>query len=78
MSSLNPGRIPESLVPRSRGQRLYLVAFINIYGTGLIVTAGTLYAIKVVHLTAARTGVALTIALLVSLLASIPISRGWA
>lgn len=76
MPSLNPGRILQSLVPRSRDQRLYLVAaFINIYGTGLIVTAGTLYAIKVVHLTAARTGVALTIALLVSLLASIPTGR---
>jgi hypothetical protein len=76
MPRLNPGHVLESLVPRSRDQRLYLLAaFINVYGTGLIITVATLYGIKVVHLTAARTGLALTIALLVSLLASIPTGR---
>ncbi|HEY6309222.1 MAG TPA: MFS transporter [Streptosporangiaceae bacterium] len=76
MPRLNPGHLLESLVPRSRDQRLYLLAaFINVYGTGLIITVATLYGIKVVHLTAARTGLALTIALLVSLLASIPTGR---
>ncbi len=76
MPRLNPGHVLMSLVPRSRDQRVFmLAASINSYGTGLIVTAMTLYAIKVVHLTAARAGLALTIALLVSLLAAIPTGR---
>jgi hypothetical protein len=55
---------------------VYLLAvLINVYGTGLIFTALTLYAIRVVHLTAARTGLAMTIAGLVSLLATMPIGR---
>jgi hypothetical protein len=55
---------------------VYLLAvLINVYGTGLIFTALTLYAIRVVHLTAARTGLAMTIAGLVSLLAAMPIGR---
>lgn len=65
-----------SLVPRTRDQRVYLLAaFINTYGTGLIVTAAMLYGIKVVHLTPARTGLAITIAGLVGLLSSMPIGR---
>jgi hypothetical protein len=76
MPRLNPGHVLGSLVPRSRDERVYLGAvFINVYGTGLILTVATLYGIKVVHLTPARTGLALTIALLVSLLASIPTGR---
>jgi MFS family permease len=62
-----------SLVPESRPQRIYLLTtLINTYGIGLILTAMTLYAIKVVHLTAARAGLALTIAGLVGLLAAMP------
>src|SRR5262245_40185163 len=73
MLRLNPGHVLGSLVPRSRDQRVYLVAMlVNTYGTGLIITAMTLYGIRVVHLTAARTGLALTIAGLVGLLASMP------
>jgi MFS family permease len=76
MPRLNPAHALRSLVPRSRVQRLYLlVTLINIYGTGLIVTAMTLYAIRVVHLTAERSGLALTIAGLVGLLASMPMGR---
>jgi MFS family permease len=45
---------------------------INTYGIGLILTAMTLYAIKVVHLTAQNSGLALTIAGLVGLLAAMP------
>jgi len=76
MSRLSPGRVLGSLVPRSRVQRLYLlVSLVNVYGTGLIVTAMTLYAIRVVHLTAERSGLALTIAGLVGLLASMPMGR---
>ena len=53
MPSLNPGRALMSLVPESRPQRIYLLTtLINTYGIGLILTAMTLYAIKVVHLTA--------------------------
>jgi MFS family permease len=64
------------MVPHARDERVYLAAvFINVYGTGLILTVATLYGIKVIHLTPARTGLALTIALLVSLLASIPTGR---
>jgi hypothetical protein len=76
MPRLNPGHALRSLVPQSREQRLYLLAtLINISGTGLIVIAMTLYAIKVVHLTAARSGLALTIAGLVGLLAAMPMGR---
>src|SRR5579859_4711767 len=76
MPRLNPGRAVSSLVPQARDQRVYLLAaVINVYGTGLIVTAMTLFAIRVVHLTAARSGLALTIAGLVGLLASMPIGR---
>jgi MFS family permease len=76
MPRLNPGHVLRSLVPSSRDQRVYLVAaFINVYGTGLIITVMTLYAIRVVHLTAARTGLAMTIAGLVSLLTTMPIGR---
>jgi MFS family permease len=76
MPRLNPGRALGSLVPQSRDQRVYLLgAVINVYGTGLILTAMTLYAIRVVHLTAERSGLALTIAGLVGLLASMPMGR---
>jgi MFS family permease len=51
------------------------VTLINVYGTGMILTAMTLYAIRVVHLTAERSGLALTIAGLVGLLASMPMGR---
>jgi MFS family permease len=74
MPRLNPGRALTSLVPESRTQRVYLlVTLINVYGLGLILTAMTLYAIKVVHLTAQHAGLALTIAGLVGLLAAMPI-----
>src|SRR5580692_431516 len=74
MPTLNPGRALTSLVPESRTQRVYLlVTLINVYGLGLILTAMTLYAIKVVHLTAQNAGLALTIAGLVGLLAAMPI-----
>jgi len=62
-----------SLVPESRTQRIYLLTtLINTYGIGLILTAMTLYAIKVVHLTAQNSGLALTIAGLAGLLAAMP------
>jgi MFS family permease len=74
MPSLNPGRALMSLVPESRTRRVYLLAtLINTYGLGLILTAMTLYGIKVVHLTAERAGLALTIAGLVGLLAAMPV-----
>jgi MFS family permease len=73
MPSLNPGRALMSLVPESRTQQIYLLTtLINTYGIGLILTAMTLYAIKVVHLTAQNSGLALTIAGLVGLLAAMP------
>jgi len=63
-----------SLVPEPGPRRVYLLAtFINTYGTGLVLTTLTLYAIRVVHLSAARTGLAMTIAGLVGLLAAVPI-----
>jgi hypothetical protein len=76
MPKLNPGHVLRSLVPSSRDQRVYLLATVtSTYGTGLIITAMTLYALKVVHLTAAHTGLAMTIGGLVSLTASMPIGR---
>ncbi len=71
-----PGLALRSVVPESRDQRVYLlVSLINVYGTGLIVTAMTLYAVRVVHLTTQRAGLALTIAGLVGLLAAMPMGR---
>ena len=76
MPRLNPAHALKSLVPQSRDERMYLLAaLINTYGTGLIITAMTLYAIKVVHLSTERAGLALTIAGLVGLLASMPMGR---
>jgi MFS family permease len=76
MPRLNPGQTLRSLVPRTRDGRVYLMAaFINTYGTGLIITAGMLYGIKVIHLTPAQTGLGLTLASLVGLLSSVPIGR---
>jgi MFS family permease len=76
MPRLNPGHALKALVPESRDQRVYLLsALINTYGTGLIVTAMTLYALRVVHLSPVRSGLALTIAGLVGLLTSMPVGR---
>src|SRR2546423_13834844 len=76
MPRLNPGHVLKSLVPSSRDHRVYLLAVLtNIYGTGLIFATLPLFGIKVAHLTAARTGLAMTIAGLVSLLATMPIGR---
>src|SRR5580692_5789282 len=76
MPTLNPVHALKSLVPQSRYERTYLLAaLINVYGTGLIITAMTLYGIRVVHLTAARTGLALTIAGLIGLLTAMPVGR---
>jgi MFS transporter len=76
MPRLNPARAVNALrsaLPESGPRRTYLVAtLINIIGFGLIVTAMTLFGTKVLHLSTARTGVALTIAGLVGLLAAIP------
>src|SRR5580704_9671715 len=71
-----PGRALRSLVPSSRDQRMFLLAaLVNTYGTGLVVTAVTLFGLKVVHLTAARLGLAMTIGGLVSLVAVMPMGR---
>lgn len=76
MPRLNPAHALRTFIPESRNQRLYLLAvFINVYGSGLIITAMTLYAIRVVHLSAERSGLALTIAGLTGLLASMPMGR---
>lgn len=66
-------RLKLSLVPEPGPRRVYLLAaLINLYGTGLVLTMLPLFAIKVVHLSAARTGLAMTIAGLVGLFAGIP------
>jgi hypothetical protein len=52
-----------------------LAALINTYGTGLVFSALTLFGIKVVHLTTARLGLAMTIGGLVSLAAVMPVGR---
>jgi hypothetical protein len=62
-----------SVLPEPGPRRTYLVAtLINIVGFGLIVTAMTLFGTRVLHLSTAKTGLALTIAGLVGLLAAIP------
>jgi MFS family permease len=66
-------RLNLSLFPEPGPRRVYLLAtFINTYGTGLVLTTLTLYAIRAVHLSAARTGLAMTIAGLLGLLAAVP------
>jgi MFS family permease len=66
-------RLNLSLFPEPGPRRVYLLAtLINTYGIGLVLTTLTLYAIRVVHLSAARTGLAMTIAGLVGLLAAMP------
>jgi predicted MFS family arabinose efflux permease len=76
MPRLNLGHTLRSLVPESRDQRVYLMAaLVNVYGTGLIFTAMTLYALRVVHLSPVRSGLALTIAGLVGLLSAMPMGR---
>lgn len=65
-----------SIIPEPGPRRVYLLAtFINTYGTGLVLTTLTLFAIRVVHLSPARTGLAMTIAGAVGLLANMPIGR---
>jgi MFS family permease len=69
-------RLNLSLIPEPGPRRVYLLAtLINTYGTGLVLTTLTLFAVRVVHLSAARTGLAMTIAGLVGLLAAMPIGR---
>lgn len=76
MSRVNPLRAMMSLVPEPGPRRMYLLAtLVNVIGLGMILTAMTLYGTRVVHLTAAKTGLVLTIAGLVGLLAAIPIGH---
>jgi MFS family permease len=73
MPRLNLASTLRSAIPERGPRRTYLVAtFINIVGFGLIVTAMTLFGTRVLHLSTAKTGVALTIAGVAGLLAGIP------
>jgi hypothetical protein len=65
-----------SIIPEPGPRRVYLLAtLINTFGTGLVLTTLTLFAVRVVHLSATRTGLAMTIAGAIGLLASMPIGR---
>jgi MFS family permease len=69
-------RLNLSLIPEPGPRRVFLLAtFINTYGTGLVLTTLTLYAVRVVQLSPARAGLALTIGGLVGMLAAMPIGR---
>ena len=69
-------RLNLSLIPEPGPRRVYLLAtLINTYGTGLVLTTLTLFAVRVVHLPAARAGLAMTIAGVVGLMAAMPIGR---
>jgi MFS family permease len=69
-------RLNLSLIPEPGPRRVFLLtALINTYGTGLVLTTLTLFAVRVVHLAPARTGLAMTIAGLVGLLGTMPIGR---
>ncbi len=73
MPRLNLASALRSVIGEPGPSRAYLMAtFINIVGFGLIVTAMTLFGTRVLHLSTAKTGLALTIAGLVGLLAAIP------
>jgi hypothetical protein len=74
MAKLSPARALIQLVPEPGPRRVYGVAIlINTFGFGLIMTAMTLYATRVIHLTARQAGLGLTIAGLVGLLVAIPV-----
>jgi MFS family permease len=74
MPDLNPVRFVTSLIPASGPRRIYAFSvLVNIFGFGLIMTAIPLYATKIVHLSAARAGLGLTIAGLIGVAATIPI-----
>jgi MFS family permease len=71
---LNPSRVLASLVPEPGARRVYALSIlINSFGFGLILTAMPLYATRVVHLSSQKTGLGLTIASLIGLLAALPI-----
>jgi MFS family permease len=74
MRALNPARALTSLVPAPGPRRIYaLSVLIGTFGFGLIMTTMTLYATRVLHLSTAKTGLGLTIAGLIGLLAGLPL-----
>jgi hypothetical protein len=76
LPKLNPARALAFLVPEPGPRRVYALSIlINSFGFGLIMTAMTLYATKVVHLPTAKTGLGLTIASLVGLVAAVPMGN---
>jgi MFS family permease len=73
MSRLSPARALGFLVPEPGPRRAYaLSVLVGTCGYGLITTAMTLYATRVLHLSPAKTGLGLTIAGLVGLLSGVP------
>ena len=73
MPGINPVRALASLVPAPGPRRIYAASvFIGTFGFGMVMTTMTIYATRIVHVSTARVGVALTIAGLVGLLAGIP------
>lgn len=73
MSRLSPAKALGFLVPEPGPRRVYaLSVLVGTCGFGLITTAMTLYATRVVHLSPVKTGLGLSIAGLVGMLAAIP------
>lgn len=73
MRGLNPLRSLTSLVPEPGPRRLYAVyVTINAVGFGMLLPAMALYAVRVVHLSSQKAGLALTIAACVGVAAGIP------
>jgi hypothetical protein len=73
MSRLSPTQALAFLIPEPGPRRVYaLSVLVGTCGFGLITTAMTLYATRVVHLSPAKTGLGLSIAGLAGLLAAIP------
>jgi MFS family permease len=73
MSRLSPARAFAFLVPEPGPRRVYgLSVLVGTCGFGLILAAMTLYATRVVHLSPTKTGLGLSIAGLIGLLAAIP------
>lgn len=70
---LDSARALASVVPEPGPRRIYaLYMLINTFGFGLIFTAMTLYATRVLHLSPARVGLGLTVAGIVGLIAAVP------
>jgi MFS family permease len=69
-------RVREALIPRPGPQRIFgLAMLINTFGTGLVITAMTLFYTRVVHLSTVRVGIGMSVAAIIGMLAGVPVGH---